>query len=247
MWSPETLALVFAVFLLAGLTKGVVGFGLPTVALAFLVATLGLKAAMALMLIPAFATNVWQALAGGALAALLRRLWPLLLAVCIGVWLGTGVLATADANVLSGLFGLLLCLYAAISLATAQVPPPGRHERWLSPAVGAVNGFVTGLTGSFVVPGVLYLQALGLSRDALVQAMGVLFLVSTTALALALGGRDLLPADLGAMSAAALVPAFLGMALGQRLRARLPQQRFRQVFFAALLALGGYLAARAFL
>jgi uncharacterized membrane protein YfcA len=108
-----------------------------------------------------------------------------------------------------------------------------------------VNGVLTGMTGSYVVPGVLYLQGIGLARDQLIQAMGMLFLVSTIALGLALGSNDLLNAELGLLSAAALVPALIGMALGQSLRRRLPEPLFRRVFFTALLLLGGYIIARA--
>ena len=103
------------------------------------------------------------------------------------------------------------------------------------------------MTGSFTVPGVLYLQASGLQRDELIQAMGLLFSLSTLGLAVALGGQNLLRADLGLLSAAALLPALLGMELGRRLRHRLSEARFRQVFLFGLLALGLYLAGRSFL
>jgi uncharacterized membrane protein YfcA len=242
---PE-LALIAAVFLLAGLVKGVVGLGLPSVSLGLLTALIGLPEAMALMLVPSFVTNLWQALAGGALAAIWRRLWRLLLAVCLGVWLGAGLLARGDTALLAGLLGILLALYAIVGLAAPRIPAPGRREAWLSPLVGAVNGLLTGLTGSFVVPGVPYLQALGLPRDVLVQAMGVLFSVSTLALGLALGGHGRLGPGLGAVSAAATLPALLGMALGARLRRHLSERRFRQALFAALLLLGLYIALRAF-
>ena len=245
MWTPEVVAIVVAVFLLAGLVKGAVGFGLPTVALALLTATLGLKAAMALMLVPSFVTNVWQGLSGGAFVALLRRFWPLLLAVVVGVWFGAGVLARSDVRLLSALLGVLLCLYAIFSLVAPRLPSPGARETWISPLIGLVNGFVTGLTGSFVVPAVPYMQILGLPGERLVQAMGILFTVSTLALAGALGGRGLLPAELGGLSVLALVPALFGMWLGRRLRQRLSDQRFRQVFLVALLLLGVYIVVRA--
>ena len=51
------------------------------------------------------------------------------------------------------------------------------------------------MTGSFVVPGVMFLQAIGLSRDMLIQAMGMLFTVSTVALAIALKSNDLFTLD----------------------------------------------------
>jgi uncharacterized membrane protein YfcA len=110
------------------------------------------------------------------------------------------------------------------------------------PVIGAVNGVLTGMTGSFVFPGVLYLQAIGLPRDAFIQAMGMLFTVSTVALAL--GGQNLLTIELGAISAAAVVPAVVGMVLGQRLRKRMSEALFRRVFFLALLGLGLYIVAR---
>ncbi|MGI9385742.1 MAG: sulfite exporter TauE/SafE family protein [Methyloligellaceae bacterium] len=242
--SPQMMIIVAGVFIIAGMVKGVAGLGLPTVSLALLTVALGLKEAMALMLIPSLATNIWQGLAGGALTEILRRLWSLFLFGCIAIWIGTGLLATADTGALTALLGVLLCIYSAISLVTPQAPPPGRWEPVLSPAAGAATGLLCGLTGSFVVPGVLYLQALGLPRDVLVQAMGVAFTISTAALAVALGGHGLLPVELGVVSAAALAPAAAGMVLGQWIRHRIPEQQFRKVFFCALLALGAYLALR---
>lgn len=245
MWSAEVLAVVAGTFLLAGCVKGVIGLGVPTVSLALLTATLGLTPAMALLLLPSLITNLWQAVIGGALGPILRRLWPLLLAVCLGTWVGVRVLAQADTGLLSALLGGLLCVYSALSLVRPSLRPPGRAERWLAPLVGGVNGILTGLTGSFVVPGVLYLQALGLPRDTLVQAMGVLFTVSTAALAAALGGYHLVSGDLALLSAAAVVPALIGMQAGRLVRQRLSEAAFRRVFFIALFLLGAWIAVRA--
>ena len=246
MWSPESLAIIAATFLLAGGVKGVVGLGLPTISLALLTAAFGLTEGMALMLIPSLVTNAWQGLVGGAFLVILRRLWLMLLIVCIGVWIGAGILAKSDAHLLSGLLGAVLCVYSLVSLAALQIPSPGTHERWLSPVIGLINGFLTGLTGSFVVPGTLYLQALGLSRDTLIQAMGVLYTVSTLALGVALAENRLLPPALGAVSAVAVLPALIGMVVGQRIRRSLSEALFRKVFFGALLALGLYIVGRAF-
>jgi len=247
MWTPENLVITAAAFLLAGAVKGVVGLGLPTVSLALLTAAFGLREAMALMLIPSFVTNAWQGAAGGALSGILRRLWPLLVAACLGIWLGAGLLAESDARLLSGLLGAVLCLYSAISLTPGRVPAPGARETWLSPAVGLVNGVLTGLTGSFVVPATLYLQALGLDRNVLIQAMGVLYTVSTAALGIALADKRLLPPDLVVVSTAAVLPALAGMAVGRRVRQWLSETTFRKVFFGSLLILGLYIMGRAFL
>ena len=245
MLDSFALLAIAGTFLLAGLVKGVVGFGLPTVSLALLTVTFGLPQAMALMLVPAFVTNVWQALAGGGAHAVLRRIWPFLLMASVTVWLGALALTRLDVQLLSALLGALLVIYSVVSLAGLRLSLSARQEAWAGPLIGSVNGVLTGMTGSFVVPGVLFLQAIGLPRDQLIQAMGMLFLASTLALGIALGGNDFLNVELGGLSAAALLPALLGMLLGQRLRRRLAEARFRQVFFVGLLLLGTYIVAGA--
>ena len=247
MWNAESIAIVTAVFLIAGLVKGIVGMGLPTVSLGLLALAFGAKEAIALMLVPSLMTNIWQGVVGGYFMVLLKRLWSLLAMVCIGVWFGAGLLERADAAYISGGLGLILVVYAAISLMTPQVGSPGHRETWLSPVMGGVNGILTGLTGTFVIPGVPYLQALGLDRIALVQAMGILFTTSTIALAVSLSGHDLLPRDLGLLSAIALAPALAGMAGGQWVRHRISEALFRTILYWSLALLGVYLAARAFI
>ena len=241
MFETATLLAIVGTFLLAGAVKGVIGLGLPTVSLALLTVVLDLTSAMALLLVPSFVTNLWQSLVGGHFKAALERTWPFLAAATLTVWLGALALTRVDLALLSALLGALLVIYSALSLAGLRLAVAPGREAWLGPLAGAANGVLTGMTGSFVVPGVLYLQALGLSRDLLIQAMGLLFTLSTLALAAALGGTGLLTPDLGLWSAAVVAPALLGMALGQRLRRALPEEPFRRVFFAALLLLGVYI------
>ena len=245
--SPELIGYVLLVYFLAGMVKGVVGLGLPTISLALIAAVFDLKEAMVLLLVPSVATNFWQGASGGQLLALLKRIWPMLTMICVTTWFATGVMLRSDGAVLSAMLGGVLIVYASVSLFTRQIPPPGRREIWLSPLVGVATGISTGFTGTFVVPGVLYLQALGLGKDGLVQAMGICFTVATLALGLSLGGRGFMPTELGLLSIAAVAPAVLGMMLGRRVRNRLPEARFRRIFFIALLILGGWILGRSLL
>ena len=245
MFDALTLLAIVGAFLIAGTVKGIIGLGLPTVSLALLAVAIDLPHAMALLLVPSFITNVWQAVVGENGVAILRRLWPFLLMATVTVWLGATALTRVDLSLLSALLGALLVVYATVSLAGLRFTITTRQELWIGPLVGSANGILTGMTGSFVVPGVLFLQAIGLSRDMLIQAMGMLFTASTLALAVALQGNDLLTIELGTLSAAALLPAIIGMVLGQRIRQRLSEHLFRRVFFISLLMLGTYIIARA--
>jgi uncharacterized membrane protein YfcA len=246
MFDAPTILAVAGTFLIAGAVKGVIGLGLPTVSLALLTVALDLPHAMALLLVPSFVTNLWQAAVGGNGRAILRRLWPFLLMATATVWLGATALTRVDLSLLSKLLGVVLIVYAAVNLIGLRFTITTRQEVWVGPLVGSLNGVLTGMTGSFVVPGVLFLQAIGLSRDRLIQAMGMLFTASTLALAVALQGNDLLTIGLGSLSAVALLPAIIGMLVGQRIRQELSEQLFRRVFFVSLLMLGGYIVASNF-
>ncbi|SDM27063.1 hypothetical protein SAMN05192555_11148 [Franzmannia pantelleriensis] len=240
MSEPLTLLVIALTFLLGGAVKGVIGMGMPTIALALLTASVGLPAAVALMLVPTFVTNVWQALVGGQLRVIVARLWPFLIAALVAIWPGVSLLARLDPSWLAALLGSLIVTYALLNLWHRhgwQV----RRERRAGVACGVLNGLLTGMTGSSVFPGVPYLQALGLPRDVLIQSMGVLFTLSTLVLAISMGGQQLLDGELLGLSAMAVLPALLGMRLGRRLRPRLSEQAFRRCFFIGLLLLGGYL------
>ena len=241
MAGSDLLIMVGVVFCLAGFVKGMVGLGLPTVSLGLLSIIVDLPTAMAMLVMPSLATNVWQALAGGQIGALWRRLWRFLLMAVVMVHLGAQLSTLVETQFLHRCLGALLLLYAISGLMTKPPQLSPRLEMILGPVCGAINGLLTGLTGTLFVPGVMFLQSIGLPRDALVQAMGMLFAASTASLGLALYRHNLMPLSLGILSAAALLPALIGMQIGLGLRQRLSQDLFRQLFLIALGGLGGYI------
>lgn len=238
------LTYVLAVFLLAGLAKGVIGLGLPTISMGLLVVVLSPVEAAALLILPSLVTNVWQMLDGRHLGSLLRRLWPLNLAVCLGTWAGAAFLSGLGGPHGALALGIALIAYALSGLVALKPALPAAAETWIGPLAGALTGAITAATGVFVIPAVPYLQAIGLTKDELVQALGLSFTVSTLALAATLARGAALEAGLVWPAIAGVVVALAGMRLGRGVRARLSPAAFRLWFFAGLLALGAYLAAR---
>jgi len=234
----SVLAIVALALFVGGAAKGVVGFGIQIVALAVLTLALDLVTAMAVLLVPTIATNVWQAWAGRDSYALLRRLWPFLLAVALAVFAGALALTRVDLPLLTAMLGLVTLVYALAGLAGFRLRLAARAEPWLAPLFGTANGLITGMTGASVIPGTLYLQALDLPRDRLVQAMGMLYLVSAATLALAMQVNGLLNLQLGVLSLSAVLPALAGMVAGQRIRRAISETWFRRIFYLALLGLG---------
>ncbi|WP_069062677.1 sulfite exporter TauE/SafE family protein [Sinorhizobium sp. RAC02] len=236
--------IIIATFLLAGIVKGVTGMGLPTVAMGVLGAVLSPLTAATLLLVPSFVTNVWQLLTGPRFKPLLWRLWPMMGAVIAGTLVGSTLLADGASARTTVALGLTLVAYAAYTLCAAPRRVPSFWQPVATPLVGLVTGLVTGATGVFVIPAVPYLQALDLEKDELVQALGLSFTVSTIALALALGFHGALPAENLVPSLLAVVPALIGMAVGQAIRQRISPSAFRRGFLVCLLLLGCEMALR---
>jgi len=234
-------ALVMGTFLLAGTVKGVIGLGLPTVAMGLLGLAMFPAQAAALLIIPSTVTNLWQLAVGGHLQPLIKRLWPMLLMVAFGTGLGAVGLGMSGSHGMTRALGAALLLYALTGLFMPALRVPPRHEVWLGPVCGLITGVITSATGVFVIPAVPYLQALGLERNQLVQALGLSFTVSTLALAGALFWNDALGSGGLGASLVALIPALLGMWLGQWLRQRISAQTFKRVFFIGMGALGLHL------
>ena len=234
-------------FLLAGIVKGVTGMGLPTLAMGLLGTVMPPVTAASLLIVPSFVTNVWQLFAGPSFASILRRLWLMMAGILVGTVAGARVLASDNVKWTTAGLGAALVLYAAYTLLARQLSIPTKAERWSSPTIGFLTGLVTGGTGVFVVPAVPYIQALGLSRDDLIQALGLSFTVSTIALAVGLASHGAFQIEHIAMSALAVAPALLGMWLGQLLRQRISPATFRRWFLIFLILLGLELLARPFL
>lgn len=245
--SPESAAIwaaIAAVFILAGMVKGVIGLGLPTLSMALLAVWMSPAAAAALLIVPSLVTNVWQLQPWRGLGRLARRLGGMQMGIVAGTLLGAWLFGAPDGAGARVALGIALVAYAAWLLLAPPLALDARHEPWLGPLVGAVTGGITAMTGVFVIPAVIYLQALSLPRDALIQAMGLSFTTSTLALALALAGRDSYSTPLLGASLAMLLPALAGMAFGQWMRVRMPLPVFRRCFLAGLALLGVYMVAR---
>lgn len=230
--------------MLAGLVKGVIGLGLPTVAMGLLGLVMPPAQAAALLVVPSLVTNFWQLLSGPRFGALLVRLHGMMVGICLGTWGGSGLLATGAVHYATSALGAALMIYAAVGLTKLQLRVPHRLERWAGPVIGIATGLVTAATGVFVIPAVPYLGALGLERNDLVQALGLSFTVSTLALATGLAWHGALPARAAGASLLALIPALTGMALGGWLRGRVRASTFRRCLFLGLLVLGGELIWR---
>ncbi len=232
-------------FLLGGLVKGAVGLGLPMVSVPLLSSIVGVPTAVALMSVPALASNAWQMLQGGYFTAAVRRLWPILVALSLGIALGARLLVSSDPRLVQAMLGTVVAVSALLGHFQPEVTLPRRLQAWLGPAAGLLGGLIGGLSSVFGPPIVVYLVALRLPKDEFVASIALVYFTGTIPLGAVLALHGVLGPAEALLAVLATGPVFAGLLVGQWLRARIDQAMFRRILLVMLLLIGLNLVRRA--
>lgn len=237
--------LVAFAFAVGGGVKGIVGLGLPTIAMAVMANVVALRTAVGILIIPLLISNLWQIVQVGAVGALARRFGLLNAAASVGLWIGTEILFAVDPRWMQAALGTLLIANAGLQVTGGVPMIPRRHETALSIPVGLVSGVIGGMTGSQGIVIAVYLASLNLTRDEYVQGIGLSFFLTGLIWAAAIWFNGGITAETLPLSAVALVAALAAMAFGTKIRRHLPQARFRQAVFIAMALMGANLIRKA--
>lgn len=240
----HTLSLIMLIYLMGGVVKGVLGFGLPIMTMALLPFVVSIEQAIVLSAIVQPATNVFQLFSAGGLKRAVELATPVLLTLLPGIILGAWLLSMLDGGLVLVVVGMTISVYALYDLAGLAVRIPDATR---FPA-GLGFGFVAGIFGALTsVNGwafIIYLLGCGASRNEFRSAIALLFLVSGFLISSSFYAVGLLTQSLFLCGLLALVPSFSGMWLGGLLGKRIPAETFRQIVLVALVGVGFVLAYR---
>lgn len=228
----------------AGVLKGATGLGYSSCALPFLAAALGLKTAIALVVIPAIASNLALLWTTGHFRETLARFWPFYISTLPGIGVGLYALAWLDARHAEVVLGVLIVAYSTYSIMRPPVAIPATLQQPLQAPAGLLNGFFTGLTGSQVMPLLPYMLSLGLDRAQLVQATNIAVTLASGCMVIGLLAFGLMSLPGLGMSVLAIIPAMAGVVIGARLRGLIPEGQFKTVVLVVLGLLGVGLIVR---
>ena len=237
-WTPLTLGLGLMAFVLGGVVKGTLGVGLPLVVVPLLSLVLPTHFAIALMAIPVLSSNVWQLIDSEAPLQHARRFAPLLVSLVVTTVITVPLTLALSAQGLNIMLAVAVFTAVFLMAFTPQLDISEKHEKLASWAVGTLSGIMGGissLTGPIIIT---YLMALRLPRERFVGTISVIYLAASVPLYLAMawvgrfGWTEML------LSAVAMVPVFIGMALGKRIRHHLSETWFRRVLLVFLGLIG---------
>ncbi len=241
---PSIIIAVLLVFLVAGLVKGVLGFGLPIITMASLPFLVDVQSAIVLSAIVQPATNVFQLVSSGGVARAFHFSWPVLITLVPGISLGAWYLTSLDADTLLFLVGLTIVAFSVLELSgfRFRISPKKRIPTGLGMgAVAGVFGALTSLNGWAFI---MYLMGIGLDRRDFRSAIALLFLVSGFFISTSFWIIGILDKKLLLLGAGVLVPAFFGMWIGDLIGQRIPAAVFRKILLVSLVFIGSAIATR---
>jgi uncharacterized protein len=239
-------AAVVCSLIVAGFLKGIIGVGMPVVALPLLSLFIDIKSAAMLLSMPLIFSNLPQALEGGKTGRCLIQLMPVILGMIPGLFLGVRVLLALDANVAKTIAGIVLMGVACVTLFAPKLQLQSR----LVLPTGITFGFFGGILGGIAaMPGPLvfiFLLAKGLHGKAFTKEASLYLVASAGLLAILLtASRQFNWRDVAA-STAAMLPIALGMYVGQNMRDKISPETFEKLVLSAVIAAGADLLRHGF-
>lgn len=233
------------VLFLGGALKGVVGLGLPLVGVPLLTFPFGLKGAVSILVLPIIASNLAQSFAAGLFLPVARRFWPLLPVLFCVTAISTRGFSLLPERALFGVVGAALVVFPTLAYVRPSIRVTHDQERWLGTLVGAVAGFLAGVSSMPGPPLMIYLACLRLPKNEFVVAVSLMFLTAQIGLGLGLVALSTAGSlDFG-LSAAACLPVLLGMWLSSKVRIRASDRVFSRLVLATYLLTGFSFIVRA--
>jgi uncharacterized membrane protein YfcA len=233
------------VLFFGGAVKGAIGVGLPQIGVSLIALALGLKKALAILVLPIMASNVSQSCDRKVLAPVFLRFWPLLAAAFVFSIFSVSLFGIISETGLMLTLGIMVIVLPTIAYFRPQFRITPRQELWAGPVTGAMAGIIGGLSTLSGPPLMIYLACLRLPKDEFVVAVSLMFFTAAAGLALGLFFFGISrPAEFG-ISALACVPVFIGMWLGNKARVRLSERAFSVAVLLTYVVTGASFIAKA--
>lgn len=243
--TPEQLVFAFGIAVIAGFIKGVVGFAMPLVLISGLTFFLTPELALAGLIFPTVATNLFQALRQGPAAAWAstKMFRAFLIAGGIMLVISAQTVRMLPADVMVLVIGIPITLFALWQITGQSFDLAQRSTR-IEVVVGGFAGAVGGVSGVWGPPTVAYLTALGTPKHDQMRVQGVIYGLGAIALLFAHFGSGVLRAETVPFSIAMILPALFGMWMGSLVMDRIDQALFRKVTLIILFIAGTNLVRR---
>jgi len=234
----STMIVALAALALGGFAKGLLGVGLPMVAIPVLSTFAPIPEVVAVMYFSVVSTNLYQAIAGGHLPRSIKRFWPMALVMLLAVPVGTYSLIRMSASTISVLLGLAVTVFALVSIFNPTFRIRQRLERPASLLAGASGGYFGGMALIGGPPVIMLMVALHLKKDEFIGAIGLVYMCMLIPAGFSLIGMGVLRTEHVLPGLMALIPVGTALLAGQWLRGKIDEGRFRKYLLISMALMG---------
>lgn len=237
-------ATIAAIFLLGGLVKGALGFGLPLVTMSILPLVVSVDFALAINALVLPFTNFKQFFGAACMRETIWRFRYVLGGIVVGVPIGAVLVSIITDQVLMLSLGISIICFVVLTVASPELKIPKRHDSEVAGAVGLLGGIVGALTTANGPIFLMHLVAMKVERTMFISALGLLFIVSGVLISGAFWLAGLMDAARVAVAAISLPAALAGMSAGDTVGQHIPAEIFRRIVIGVLCLLALNLIVR---
>ena len=232
----EEVAILVAIFLVAGIVKGFLGIGLPAAAMALLTLVLPPTEAIPLLWLPILATNTLQFAHAPGKRQIVSHYALFAAAIVISIFVTSMFIAEYPTALITVAIGVAMVVFSLNLLLGVKLNiGPGRGWQL---GFGILSGTLGGISSIWSPTVAMYLVARGVSKEQFIGATGFLFLIGCLPLGAGqvIAGILTLPVLLKSIFGLGVV--LVGFRLGEQLRDTVSQTRFRRFVLIAFLIMG---------
>lgn len=239
IYGAPVLVMAVLIALSAGAIKGVVGFGMPTIMISGLASFMTPELALAGLILPTLVTNGVQVLRQGVGAAWgsIKKFRVFLVVGLIMLLLSAQLVRILPIHWLFLGIGVPITVFTLTQLAGWRPAKMMRSAR-VEAMVGALAGFIGGLSGVWGPPTVAYLTAIETPKTEHLRIQGAVYGLGATALFFAHLQSGVIRAETLPLSIGLIVPSVLGIWIGFQIQDRINQELFRKITLWVLLFAG---------
>jgi len=229
------LTYIFFVYVLCGVIKGSIGFGMPTVSISLLSFILDVKIIIALILIPTLVVNIYQLSRGGNFKKIISETKYFLIFSTLFIFPGAYLLTIINSNIIILFIAIILLINSALFLFKINFKLPFYNKPITQIFVGTVNGVVIGMTSIYTMPLIFLLQSLNYNKNTTIQFLGIAFFLYPLGQIISFSNFDLISSEIFLNSLIILIPIFFGLFIGQKIRYQISETLFQKFFYIMLL------------
>ncbi len=240
-----TYVLVGVALLFAAFVKGATGLGFPLIATPTVALLLDIRIAVTILILPNLLMDVTQVFRDGSPSAILRRFKSMIGLTMIGVFLGTMVLVMLPLWALNLCLGIMVIVFVISNLLKFDFTVSPAAEKFLSPVVGFLSGFLNGMTNAAGPVLAIYFYSLKLEKRDFVKSVATIFMITKATQLIAVSTWNLFNWNTLTLSLQVILFTTLGFYAGLKIQDRVNQKTFSRGLMVLLSIIGVILIARA--